>query len=49
MKKSDEDNDVEWANLPDGTVVVDNSLDTTSSNAVSNAAVSECLVWHEVD
>lgn len=48
-KKSDEDNDVEWIDAPTGTVIVDQSLNQDSANAVSNQAVSECLVWHEVD
>ena len=49
VKKSDADNDAEWADAPEGTVVVDQSLDTNSTNAVSNQAVSECLVWHEIN
>lgn len=49
MKKSDADNDVEWVDAPTGTVVVDQSLDTSSTNAISNQAVSECLTWHDLN
>lgn len=48
-KKSDADNDVEWVDAPDvGTIIVDQELDTTSANPVSNAAVTEAMSWHHI-
>ena len=47
-KKSDADNDVEWVDAPTGTVVIDQSLNQNSTNAVSNRAVTESLTWDDI-
>lgn len=47
-KRSETDNDVEWVDAPSGTVIVDQSLNQNSTNAVSNRAVTESLTWDDI-
>lgn len=48
-KRSDANNDVEWANPSEGgTNIVDQELNENSANAISNAVVTESLSWHHI-